>query len=213
MVTKLTLQQILGILQRRPEQSLFDWKIDLDIKDDTKKAELIKDVSAIANGTTKDNGYIFYGVNPNLKNPIVGIRNNLDDAQFQQIVNTKINPEIDFTYYEVKSDGATLGIISIPPTTRKPHIISRDYGRIREGQIFIRRGSSTRGINFNDLMSIFYGVNSPYLWEVLQRYGARAAILRAETGYQKELRAQEQSIRRDMEGIVGLPPGTLSGDF
>lgn len=213
MIVKLTLQQIIGILRSTPEQSLFDWKRDLDIGSNDKKGELIKDVSAIANGTVRSKGYIFYGVDPNRKDPIVGIRGHLDDAQLQQIVNKKIEPEIEFVYYEVTSDQAKVGVIHISLSTRKPHIISYDYGKIREGQIFIRRGSSTRGINFNDLVNIFYGANSPYLREILQRYGAGAALLRAETEYQKELRAQEQSIRRDMEGIVGLPPGTLSGDF
>lgn len=210
MVTQLTLQQIVGILKKTPEQALFDWKIDLCAKKG-KRYEFIKDISAIANGTMQHNGYIFYGVNPNQSDPIVGIQNHLDDAQLQQIVNKRVRPTVDFLYYEATFNGKTVAVIHVPMSHKRPHIISCDFENLREGQIFIRQGSSTRGINFNDLWGIFYGSYSPYLPSVLQRYQAVASLINARTAYQRELRAEEQVLKREMEMRVGLPPGTLSG--
>lgn len=210
MITQLTLRQIVGILKKTPEQALFDWKTDVCAKKG-KWYEFIKDISAIANGTAQHDGYIFYGVNPNQSDVIIGIQNHLDDAQLQQIVNKRLRPAVDFLYYEVTFNGKTVAVVHIPVSHKRPHIISCDFENLREGQIFIRQGSSTRGIDFDDLWGIFYGSYSPYLPHVLQRYQSVANLMNARTAYQRELRVQEQVLKREMEMTVGLPPGTLTG--
>jgi len=192
MVTKLTLQQIIDILQKKPEQPLFDWKRDLCVN---KKHEFVKDISAIANSTVRNDGYIFYGVDPNQKNSLIGIKESIDDAQLHQIVNSNVKPEIRFVYYEVESDFRKIGVVHIPVSIMKPHIICRDYKNLREGQMFIRRGSSTRGINFSDLINIFYSLDNPHFRAILRQYDRYVAEMRIRMDYDKLLKEEIQSLR------------------
>jgi len=176
MITQLTTTQIEQVIKSTPEQTIFDWKKDIN---PAKRSEVLKDIVAIANATTSSPGFIFYGVNPNEGNPFCGISKHFDDSELQQLVKSKCEPGITFLYYEVTFGPSTIAVIHIEPSVNRPHIITKDFENLREGQILIRRGSSTEGIKFNDLMECFYGKTSPYLGAVLQHYGANAQQVNA----------------------------------
>lgn len=174
MITKLTVGEILTMLSQVPEQHVFDWKRDLSLDNDDKKSEFVKDIAAIANGTTNAPGFIFYGVDADRSGVVPGMSHSYDDANLQQLVSGKITPDVDFLYYEILENGKTIGVVHIPPSRKCPHIIARDFGRLREGQVLVRQGSSTRGIHLQDLFGIFYGQSSPYLGGILEIYGVAA---------------------------------------
>ena len=67
-----------------------------------------------------------------------------------------MKPAPEFIYYEVASGSKLIGVIRIMPTGKRPHIISVDFGKIRSGQIPVRRGSSTAGVTREDLFEMFY---------------------------------------------------------
>lgn len=169
MIQKLPVKQVLSILSTTPEQSLFDWKRDLNIDDGEKKSELIKDIAAIANATVTGPGFVFYGADPRLPEPVVGMSKGYDDATLQQIVEGKIEPRVDFLYYDdLKWNGKRIGVLHIPPSAVRPHIIARDVGKLREGQVLIRSGSSTRGVTPNELMAMYYCKTNPQFCHLVE---------------------------------------------
>ncbi|MFX0194676.1 MAG: ATP-binding protein [Candidatus Hodarchaeota archaeon] len=209
MIQKLTLKDVLGILKKAPEQCVFDWKHDLSLETEEKKGETIKDIIAVANGTTTSPGFVFYGVNPQRSDPVAGMSSSYDDASFQQIVSGKVEPMVDFLYYEVSHGTRKVGIFHIPASKKRPHIIVRNYGKLREGQLLIRQGSSTRGMKIGDLFETFYGETSPYFQDVLDKVGLGALHKQAAVAEQREYRAQLNALLRQAEVTMGLPPGSL----
>ena len=163
MITALTVDEIIQLLRKTPEQAVFDWKQDfVRPTDDEARGELIKDIAAIANASALSYGFIFYGVDPRRPDPVVGISASYDDSRIQQLLKGKVEPLPTFLYYEVSTGPKTIAVIQVAPSRKRPFIISVDIGRVRKGQIVIRRGSATDGVTLNDLAEFFYGANSAY---------------------------------------------------
>ena len=205
MITQLTIDEVGTLIKTSPEQAIYDWKTDFTLPaDDEKRGEILKDISAIANAITTSYGFIIYGVDPRKPDPIIGISTSYDDAKLQQLIKGKIEPPVNFLYYEVTAGLRIVGIIQITPTRNRPHIIKADIGKVRNGQIVIRRGSSTDGVGINDLFEFFYGNNSIYFKNVLNNLKVNVEQQNATTNYLRELREQSDQARRDMEDIIGF---------
>jgi hypothetical protein len=126
--------------------------VDLDFKreqykvsgSDAEKSELVKDVLAMANAWRESTGYIILGVAENKSDlpTVVGIIDLHDDAHFQQIVNSKVHPKIDFAYEVSKLDGLLVGVISVPKQKR-PFYLPKRFGDVNADTVYLRRGSST----------------------------------------------------------------------
>lgn len=201
----LTIDQAIEIAKAKPEQAVFDWKSDFfPPNDDEKRGEFLKDLSAIANACASTYGFILYGVDPRRPDPVCGISQRYDDARLQQLVQGKIDPAPEFLYYELSSGAAHIAVVQVAPTRRRPHIITVDMGRVRKGQILIRRGSSTDAVALSDLLEFFYGQHSVH-WESVQRQlNVRTNRQLADVAYMRELRAQADDALRDMEMITGV---------
>lgn len=98
---------------------------DLDFKaeqyalsgeDNETKSELVKDILAMANAWREGPAYILLGFKEEKPNPpqVVGISEFHDDAHFQQLVNSKVTPKIQFKYEVRPYRGVTVGIVTIP---------------------------------------------------------------------------------------------------
>jgi len=206
MIKKLTINDIVEIIQKTPEQCLFDWKSDLKFinTSEKKKSEIVKDIVAIANATTTGPGFIFFGVHPEHPNIIKGITERNDDSNFQQLVEGKVEPNIDFVYYEVNYGNLDVGVIHVEPSLKRPHIITKNYGILRKGQILIRRGSSTDGIKREELFECFYGQTSPYFQNILRNEGIKSYELQALSNYLEQSRKHEKNIKNDILNTLGL---------
>jgi predicted HTH transcriptional regulator len=206
----LNADQVAALVKSTPEKTVFDWKSDFTLpQDNDKQGEFIKDLTAIANACVDGDGFIIYGVDPRRPEPILGISVRYDDAKLQQLARGKIEPLPEFLYYEVVVESKVIGILQISPSRHRPHIISVDLGKVRRGQILIRRGSTTDGVTINDLLEFFYGPTSTHFPLVIQRMRAHTERQLATVEYMRELRAQQDDILRDMERAVGLPKGSL----
>jgi len=205
MITALTIDEILELLTKTPEQAVFDWKIDFTLpNDDDKKGEIIKDIVAIANASPLSYAFIIYGVDPRRPDPLTGITNNYDDSKLQQFIKGKIEPFPSFLYYEVSKGPKTVAVIQVAPDKRRPFIINVDIGKVRRGQIVIRRGSCTDGINLQDLFEFFYGGTSAYFPQVIQNLGLDVQRQNANTAYLAELRRQSEIAKKNMHDIMGF---------
>lgn len=113
---------------------------------DYQKAELLKDILAMANAYRDGPGYILIGFKDRTPHPaeVVGISetDHIDDASLQQFVLNKVEPRLEFHYTETMFAGKHVGVIVIPKQ-RRPFALSRDYGGLRKHTFLVRRGSST----------------------------------------------------------------------
>jgi predicted HTH transcriptional regulator len=204
-VQTVTVDQVLEVVRLTPEKAIFDWKRDFVVpNDDDKRGEFLKDLSAIANACTTTYGFIIYGVDPRQSELVCGITQSYDDAKLQQLVQGKIQPVPEFLYYELMYGACKVGVVQIAPSRARAHIIAVNLGGVRKGQILVRRGSATDGVSINDLYAFFYGQHSAHWESVLQKLNVQTNQQLADVAYMRELRAQAEMARQDMEFISGV---------
>jgi len=159
--------KILDYARKRLEFDWLDFKATFDMDSEKHRAELVKDVSALAN-TVDTEGYLIIGVDCSgeaLNLPGFGV--DLDDAKLQQIVNSRLNRPVRFTYDLVEHEGKTYGRFTVPYSDIKPHQVTKDWGIteitkngtekqkiISQGQVFRREGSSTRPATAEEIIEM-----------------------------------------------------------
>ena len=112
--------------------------------DEVEKSELLKDILAFTNVWRRTDAYILIGIREvkGGKSEVVGIEDELDDAQLQQFVNSKTQRPITFHYKTTTIEGKKVGVIHIP-VNQRPIYLKNDYGKLKKNVVYIRRGSST----------------------------------------------------------------------
>lgn len=154
------------------EGDYLDFK-EYDYNKDNKE-ELIKDILAFSNSHSIRNKYIIIGaVEEN--NVCTGIREInkkqiRDEAEFQQIINTYIYENLIVNYKIVNVDGKDILAIQIPVdnNSNRPFMIKKQIGKLKENEIYIRKGSMTTLASKKDLEYMFKKNKSSKL--VLQSY-------------------------------------------
>ncbi len=127
------------------EGSTLDFKSQqYDLATNEQKGELIKDILAFTNAWRHADAYILIGVkeNPNGRATVVGITGHLEDAKLQQLVNSKTNQPVTFSYRATRLEGINVGVLHIPVQDR-PRFIIKSFGKLSENTVYLRRGSST----------------------------------------------------------------------
>jgi hypothetical protein len=130
------------------ESDVLDFKRDqypLAGASHDEKAKLVKDVLAFANSWKTDDAHIVIGAkeNPGGRAEVVGVSAHLNDADLQQLVNSKTNAPVSFEYLPVTVDALPVGVIRIRRAQVRPIFLRRAFGRLRSNVVFVRRGSST----------------------------------------------------------------------
>src|SRR3989344_3851548 len=144
-----------GVISHGTEVAKIDFKTEIETITNEQKADLLKDIIAIANtfdNSYEDHGFIIYGVRAK---SIVGISQTESDTDkfqnhIEQLLKTYISPmpQIYVLGFET-TDGKKWGVIVIPPRNSKPHMFFKDLfctdrSRSRKkGEWFVRRGSTT----------------------------------------------------------------------
>lgn len=170
MYEEYTPEVLIQLVRRGFESLKVDYKQTLDLSNPKHQEELIKDVSAMANTVVPDDTLARIGLNPKVGFLLIGISEKdgeihdippgLDDARLQQIVNSRVEPNIMFLFrpFEINQAGTVveLGAIIIRESAKPPHKISKPYGKkLRPGQCFVREGTSTREADENDLETMY----------------------------------------------------------
>lgn len=73
---------------------------------------------------------------------VVGVNEHLEDSNVQQFVNSKIQRPLRFSYTALPFEGTQIGVISIPRQVR-PFYLTRQYGRLSQNAVYVRRGTAT----------------------------------------------------------------------
>jgi hypothetical protein len=112
---------------------------------DIQKAELVKDVVAFANAWKTTDAHILIGVDeaPGKRATVVGVAAHLDDADIQQLVNSKTNTPISFEYLAVTVDGLPIGVLRVDQEQQRPLYLRKGFGQLKSNVVYVRRGSST----------------------------------------------------------------------
>ena len=119
----------------------IDFKRELVLDTARSKAELVKDIIAIANSEAP-RGYLLIGVDDNKQ--VVGV-SALNEEQIQQIAYRYITPPVILTCELISL--STLGLLSVGiitiKSTNRPHKVVSPIERLAQDEVFIRRGSIT----------------------------------------------------------------------
>ena len=112
---------------------------------DKEKSELLKDILAFASSWRRTTAYILIGVEEvkGGRSNVVGVVKHVDDASLHQFVNGKTQRPVEFSYQVISIEGTTIGAIEIPLQER-PTYLKKRFGILREHEVPIRDGSSTR---------------------------------------------------------------------
>ena len=127
--------------------------------------EFLKDTSAIAN-TFGPDGLIIIGFDEKAKilSNVSFKDTGLNDTTYIiDLINRRVDRLFNINIIEIQLDGLNIGVIHIPPSIDKPHVI-RNYqsydkdGKLKEEQnkIFIRRGTQTYPASKYDIELMFY---------------------------------------------------------
>lgn len=141
-------QEILDTLLYKNESEQLDFKRDqylFEKASDDDKGELVKDIVAFANAWKTSEAHILIGVEEvkGARANVVGVSHHIDDAKIQQLVNSKTNTPVKFSYLAVEIDGKPVGILQIEKEQDRPVFLAKDSGKLKKGVVYIRRGSST----------------------------------------------------------------------
>jgi hypothetical protein len=138
----------LEILLNKVESDTLDFKSEqyrfYDASEE-EKSKLLKDILAFANGWKETDAHIFVGVQEKDRRAsnVAGVTVHLADNDIQEFVNTKTNKPINFAVQTLQRNAVELDIITIAQTQTRPIYCRRSYGKVSQGVVYIRRGSST----------------------------------------------------------------------
>lgn len=111
---------------------------------DVEKSELLKDILGFVNCWRRADAFILIGVEDvqGGRGIVHGISDHLQDHSLQQFVNNLTNRPVQFGYEACEIECKQVGAIRIE-LQRRPVFLKRDYGKLKKGEVYVRRGSST----------------------------------------------------------------------
>jgi hypothetical protein len=137
------------------ETAKLDFKAEIETATPDQKAEILKDITAMANTydeNNADHGFLIYGVKGKAVAGITQTEADTDKLQshLEQILKTYISPmpQIYVVGFNAVT-GEQWGVIVIPPRNNKPHMFFKDLQCTnpkrsrKKGEWFVRRGSTT----------------------------------------------------------------------
>lgn len=147
---------LLGLIRHGTEGTKFDFKSELDLTKPEQKAELLKDITAMANSyddSNSDFGFVIYGVkNGKVAGVTIATETNTDRLQntIDLLLKEYISPMplVYVTNFEEPS-GEKWGALVIAPRDNKPYMFFKDIccqdpaKTRKKGEWFVRKNSST----------------------------------------------------------------------
>lgn len=128
-------QKLIALIKKN-EGPKLDFKMELDLRSESGKKELAKDVIAIAN-SQGGRGHLIVGIEDKTKR-LVGIKpKDYDEERIQQIVGNRCDPPLNLRVEYIELKGKTVLVITIFRSYKKPHQMRQT------GAFYIRRGSTT----------------------------------------------------------------------
>ncbi len=155
-------------LMEHSEDDFLDWKSNFprlliqppdSLSKEKGKAELLKDIIAIANGEGLECGWLIVGVtDKKTSREIFGITFHIDDADIQTWLRNIFSPVPNVLFYEIEIDNKRVGIFEIHRIPQYPHVVIRSIGDILyDGQIWYRQKSQNRIAHLDEIKRMING--------------------------------------------------------
>jgi Putative DNA-binding domain len=148
-------EPLFEIFIRKSEGDTLDFKEQYPFvgESDDVKGELLKDVLAFANAWKETDAYILVGVKEKDRRAdgLVGVSTHLVDNDLQEFVNKKTNRPVTFSVEALNFGGIELDAIRIDQSQSRPIFLTKNFGKLRSGVVYIRRGSSTDFADPNEI--------------------------------------------------------------
>lgn len=134
------MEEICELIKNGYECEYLDFKAEEYSKNN--KEELIRDIMAMANAKHNGDKFIIIGIKVRADvKEVVGIQSITDSSEYQELIHSNIEPEINFDYFPLEFEGKLLGIIRIYGNDNRPYMMKRDFGGCKRGLCLIRKGS------------------------------------------------------------------------
>jgi hypothetical protein len=149
-------KQLFKEILEATEIQKVDYKRDqYNLVNENTKADFIKDILCIANAPGND-GYVLLGVKSEKGKPrkVVGISHHYDSSDLEVIVNSIIDPPIQFEYYPLNYQGVQCALLYIPKSKAKPHWPRKDFGKLERHIIYTRRSSGNREASIQEIRAM-----------------------------------------------------------
>jgi hypothetical protein len=125
------------------ETEYLDYKQEINLTSESSRGKLIRIICAMSNSTPNSKSFILVGISDNKE--LVG-SSFIDDADFQNSVKDYLPLSLKISYENVKftelPENRFIGVITIYPTENICSI-SKSIWKIRRGDKYVRRGSTT----------------------------------------------------------------------
>lgn len=116
---------------------------------------LLKDIVSMANANVQGDRHIVIAVKhrPDGSREFLGIdaMDFVDPAVYQDLVRANIEPDLEVDYLRLDVGGCALGVIRISGCENPPYMMKKDFGSLRMGDGFIRKGSHQARLTRSDL--------------------------------------------------------------
>lgn len=146
---------ILRIIAENKETEYVDFKEKIYAS--WKDSDLIKDIAAFANGEAVGDKYLIFGITD--KNHIVvGIDSSKipDPSILENLISEKIEPRLKIQCGSIEVDEKTIFYVKVPSENNNPpYVLRSDYGKAKQGNIFIRTGTCNRKANRADIDAMY----------------------------------------------------------
>jgi hypothetical protein len=185
---------------------------------DEQKSELLKDIIAMANSWREETGYIILGIieKPEKPNELIGITEHIDDSRLQEFINNKTNKICSFSYKTVTFEDLTFGIIEIP-VQKRPLFLKKQYGRLKQDTVYVRRGSSTTEAKPDEISLMGSSISTHKNHPILELFfyenkkNLKDKTLTATT--QEIICADDIPDYRERNNLYGLSLGMTNSDY
>ncbi|MFZ3590351.1 helix-turn-helix domain-containing protein [Bacillus sp. DJP31] len=136
-------EKIIRLIEHGYECEYLDFKERQYMKEINN--DLIKDIMAMANSNCEGEKFIICGIKdkPNAERTLNGINPDdfIDSSNFQQLILSNIEPDINFDYFPFEYKGFCFGVFRINNNQNKPYMLKKKYKNLNEGLCLIRKGS------------------------------------------------------------------------
>lgn len=159
-------EKISQLIEYEVENSTLDFKQEEYSvgKKHPKRNEILKDLSSFANHPSDQDKFIIIGVieKGGRAEGFQNLPETTDEATYQQIVNSNIEPKLNFEYKTVLYKSYRLAYFRLHKNTDRPYLFKKQLINpktqkidFNEGDGFIRMGTSTRKILRQDFDNIY----------------------------------------------------------
>lgn len=159
-------KKIEEIIKYHSEGHALDFKREqYPIGKHPKKHEILKDFVALLNHPSDEEKYIICGIKEKngVADKFYGIGDLVDEAKYQQFINSNIEPSVNFEYKQAEYKENNIAYFRIFNNTQRPYLIKKEVRNSLNpkqveyypGDGFIRTGTSTRRLTRKDFEDIY----------------------------------------------------------